>query len=147
MTLHGNDRAMARGRRASASARAAGKSAVQAAIACIEAAALRPAEQLTNRVRRIMALGPQHPEVALRYRNYEDGLPSNIKLCQAIWLIDCEYRRERDMIARSIRLWGQNNRPRIDIMRLRELRLMLRFARRFDAARFAEWRISGDHVE
>lgn len=144
------DRDMARGRLAAAKVRAAGGSAIEAAEAAI-AATFAPSTHhnlFKRRVRALIRLGPADPEFRFRYLALAEQAPADTKLHQAIWLIEMEYRRERAAIKVSIDLWKRNNRPRIRMMAVTELRLLLRWAERFAPEEFVTWRdaVNGDDV-
>lgn len=133
-----------RGRRAAASAKAQGKSALQCALAQIDAAFSVATKYHLHkrRVRAIMRGGVDDPE-ALRYRKVVEQCHPEIHLENAVIIAERCYRMELGRRQRIERTWGFCHEPRIRLMVLDELRLMLRWCRRHDQQAFKAWR---DHL-
>ena len=130
-----------RGRLAADRARAHGKSALECIIARIEASfsVATRYNLYKRRVRAIMRGGPDHQE-ALRYRRLVEQLPPNITLGGAVAIMQRAYVgevRRREGIERT---WGVCHEPRMGLMLLDELRLMLRWCRRYAPQQFEVWR-------
>jgi hypothetical protein len=131
------DRDHARGQRAAASARARGDGALAAALAAIEAT-FSPAirhSTFKRRVAALMMLGADHHEVRFRYQNLAERY-AGANLDTAVAMVERLYRCEIDARENAARLWGRCSRPRIALMRLEELRLLLRMLRRHAPARY-----------
>jgi hypothetical protein len=130
------DRDLVRGRRAAERVRAAGGSAVEAALAHIEAT-FSPAMRhsiFKDRVAAAIRHGPLHPQAA-RYRSIAECHPL-ANLDTAILLIERWRRAELDARAKAIEAWGRCSRPRLATMVLDELRLILRHLRRYAPAQY-----------
>jgi hypothetical protein len=130
------DRDLVRGRRAAERVRAAGGSAVEAALAHIEAT-FSPAMRhsiFKDRVAAAIRHGPLHPQAA-RYRSIAECHPL-ANLDTAILLIERWRRAELDARAKAIEAWGRCSRPRLATMVLDELRLILRLLRRYAPAEY-----------
>jgi hypothetical protein len=126
-----SDRDLARGRYAAACVRAAGGSALHAALARIEAT-FSPAmrhSSFKDRVAALIRAGARHPEARARYRPLAER-HSAANLDTAIILVERTRQAELDRRARAIRAWGHCSRPRFALMVLDELRLILRMVRR-----------------
>ncbi len=131
------DRDHARGRRAAEAVRARGGSALEAALAAIEAT-FSPAVQYSTFKRRVaglMARGAAHPDVRSRYQHLAERY-AGADLDTAVVIIERLYRAEIDARDSATRIWGRCSRPRIALMLLQELRLMLRVVRRYAPARY-----------
>jgi len=131
------DRDHARGQRAAASVRAGGGGALAAALAAIEAT-FSPAirhSAFKRRVAALMMLGADHPEVRFRYQDLAERY-AGANLDTAVAIVERLYRSEIDARESAVRLWGRCSRPRIALMRLQELRLVLRMLRRHAPARY-----------
>jgi hypothetical protein len=131
------DRDHARGRRAADSVRARGGSAMEAALAAIEAT-FSPAIRHSTFKRRVAGLvrcGAAHPEVRWRYQRLAE-LRAGANLDTAIVIVERLHRAEIDARDAAVRLWGRCSRPRIALMLLQELRLVLRLVRRHAPARY-----------
>jgi hypothetical protein len=138
MAVFPADRDHARGRRAAESVRARGGSALEAAVAAIEAT-FSPAirhSTFKRRVAGLMARGAAHPEVRSRYQRLAERY-AGANLDTAVVIIERLYRAEIDARESAIRIWGRCSRPRIALMLLQELRLVLRLVRRHAPARYA----------
>jgi hypothetical protein len=132
------DQDRARGERAARSVRARGGSAMDAALAAIEAT-FSPAirhSTFKRRVAGLMARGAAHPEVRSRYQRLAERY-AGANLDTAVVIIERLYRAEIDARESAIRIWGRCSRPRIALMLLQELRLVLRLVRRHAPARYA----------
>jgi hypothetical protein len=132
------DRDHARGRRAAEAVHARGGSALEAALAALEAT-FSPAirhSTFKRRVRSLMAHGAAHVEVRSRYQRLAERYPG-ASLDTAVVLVERLYRAEIDARDSAIRIWGRCSRPRIALMLLQELRLMLRMVRRYAPAGYA----------
>jgi hypothetical protein len=133
-----DDRDRARGDRAAERVRARGGSAMEAALAAIEAT-FSPALKHSLARRRVAALirqGAAHPEVRARYRRLAERYPL-ASLDTAITIVERLRRAELDARAATVRLWGCCGRPRITLMLLEDLRLILRMVRRYAPTRYA----------
>lgn len=124
---NGIDRDLERGRQAAAAARAAGASAIDVALAQIEAtfdegAAVRA---FKNRCRRWIALGIDHPAVRARFGRRLDML-DGYSLDGMAYYVEHWYRTERQAFQIASAL-GRGSALSIEI--LKELRLILRWAR------------------
>jgi hypothetical protein len=131
------DRDHARGQRAAASVRARGDGALAAALAAIEAT-FSPAirhSTFKRRVAALMMLGADHPEVRFRYQGLAERY-AGANLDTALTMVERLYRCEIDARESAVRLWGRCSRPCIALMRLEELRLLLRMLRRHAPARY-----------
>jgi hypothetical protein len=129
------DRDLMRGRRAAERVRAAGGSAVEAALTHIEAT-FSPAMRhsiFKDRVAAVIRHGPLHPQ-ALRYRSIAERHP--IATLDTAILIERRRRAELDARAKAMEAWGRCSRPRLATMVLDELRLILRLLRRYAPARY-----------
>ena len=125
------DRDLARGRLAAAGVRAAGGSALHAALARIEAT-FSPAKRhsaFKDRVAALIRAGAGHPETRSRYRLLAERHPA-ANLDTAIIIVERMRRAELDRRDRAIRAWGHCSRPRLAVMLLDELHLILRMVRR-----------------
>jgi hypothetical protein len=132
------DRDHARGRRAAEAVRARGGSALEAALAALEAT-FSPAIRYSTFKRRVaglMASGAAHPDVRSRYQRLAERY-AGANLDTAVVIIERLYRAEIDACDSAVRIWGRCSRPRIALMLLQELRLMLRVVRRYAPARYA----------
>jgi hypothetical protein len=133
-----------RGRLAAERARAQGKSALECALARIDATF--SVEMRFNlhkrRVRAIIQAGVDNPE-ALRYRRVAKQVRPDIQIEAAVFIAERCYRMEVERRERIERTWGFCHEPRIRLMVLDELRLMLRWCRRFAPKEFMAWR---DHL-
>jgi hypothetical protein len=132
------DRDHVRGRRAAEAVCARGGSALEAALAAIEAT-LSPAIRYSTFKRRVaglMASGATHPDVRLRYQRLAERY-AGANLDTAVVIVERLYRAEIDARDSAIHIWGRCSRPRIALMLLQELRLMLRVVRRYAPARYA----------
>jgi hypothetical protein len=131
------DRDLARGRRAALAARARGGTALQAACAHIEATfapGMRHA-LLKDRVAALIAAGPGHPEVWMRYRSVvERHRVANLDA--AIVIVGRMRSAESEARRAAIQAWGHSSRPRLALMILDELRLILRVMRRRAPSRY-----------
>jgi hypothetical protein len=130
------DRDLVRGRRAAESVRAAGGSAVEAALTHIEAT-FSPAMRhsiFKDRVAMVIRHGPLHPQ-ASRYRGIAERHPI-ATLDTAILIVERRRRAELDARAKAMEAWGRCSRPRFAIMLLDELRLILRLLRRYAPAQY-----------
>jgi hypothetical protein len=137
MAVFPADRDHARGRRAAESVRARGGSALEAAVAAIEAT-FSPAirhSTFKRRVAGLIAHGTAHPEVRSRYQRLAERYAA-ADLGTAVVIVERLYRAEIDARESAIRNWGRCSRPRIALMLLQELRLMLRMVRRYAPARY-----------
>jgi hypothetical protein len=131
------DRDHLRGRRAADAVRARGGSAMDAALAAIEAT-FSPAirhSTFKRRVATLIACGADHPETRLRYQRLAERY-ARANLDTAIAIVERLYRAELDVRDAAVRLWGRCSRPRIALMLLEELRLVLRMVRRYAALRY-----------
>jgi hypothetical protein len=131
------DQDRARGERAAQRVRARGGSAIDAALAAIEATFSRAIRHSTFK-RRVAALvrgGPGHPAMRSRYQRLAERYPC-ANLDTAITIVERLYRAEIDARAAAVRLWGRCSRPRVALMLLQELRLMLRMVRRHAPMRY-----------
>jgi hypothetical protein len=132
------DRDGARGDRAAERVREHGGSAMEAALAAIEAT-FSPALKHSLAKRRIAALirqGAGHAEVRARYQRLAECYPL-ANLDTAIVIVERLRRAELDARATAVRLWGRCSRPRLALMLLEDLRLILRMVRRYTPARYA----------
>ena len=105
------DRDYARGRHAAARVRASGGSALDAALARIEAT-FSPEmrhSSFKDRVAILMRAGAGRPEVAARYRLIAERYPA-ANLDTAIILVERMRRAELDRRERAIRAWGHCSR-------------------------------------
>jgi hypothetical protein len=137
MAAIGVDRDQARGGRAAEIVRARGGSAMEAALAAIEAT-FSPAIRHSTFKRRVAALircGAAHPEVRSRYQRLAERYAC-ANLDTAIVVVERLYRAEIDARDAAMRLWGRCSRPRLALMLLQELRLVLRMVRRYAPARY-----------
>lgn len=137
MAAIGVDRDQARGERAAEIVRARGGSAMEAALAAIEAT-FSPAIRHSTFKRRVAGLvrcGAAHPEVRTRYQRLAERYP-RANLETAIVIVERLYRAEIDARDAAVRLWGRCSRPRLALMLLQELRLLLRMVRRHAPARY-----------
>jgi hypothetical protein len=131
------DRDHSRGRRAADSVRARGGSAMEAALAAIEAT-FSPAIRHSTFKRRVAGLircGAAHPEVRWRCQRLAER-HAGANLDTAIVIVERLHRAEIDARDAAVRLWGRCSRPRIALMLLQELRLVLRLVRRHAPARY-----------
>ena len=131
------DRDHARGRRAAEAVRARGGSALEAALAAIEAT-FSPAVRYSTFKRRVaglMACGAAHPDVRSRYQRLAERYVG-ANLDTSLVIVERLYRAEIDARDRAIGMWGRCSRPHIALMLLQELRLMLRVVRRYAPARY-----------
>jgi hypothetical protein len=131
------DRDHARGRRAAEGVRARGGSAMEAALAAIEAT-FSPAIRHSTFKRRVAGLvryGAAHPEIRWRYQRLA-GRYAGSDLDTAVVIVERLHRAEIDARDAAVRLWGRCSRPRIALMLLQELRLVLRLVRRYAPARY-----------
>jgi hypothetical protein len=138
MAVFPADRDHARGRRAAESVRARGGSALESALAALEAT-FSPAirhSTFKRRVAGLMAYGAAHPEVRSRYQRLAERY-AGANLDTAVVIVERLYCAEIDARESAIRIWGRCSRPRIALMLLQELRLMLRLVRRYAPARYA----------
>jgi hypothetical protein len=138
MAVNPSDRDRARGYRAAERVRAAGGSAMEAALAAIEAT-FSPALRHSLAKRRVATLirqGAAHPEVRARYQRLAERYPL-ANLDTAIVIVQRLHRAELDARATAVRLWGRCSRPRFALMLLKDLRLILRVVRRYAPARYA----------
>ncbi len=124
-------RDLARAHAASARVTAAGGSAMEAALAAIDAAFNRSAthNRLKQRVEYLLALGPAHPEVKARFRDRARRMAERrLDLAAAVATIADMLKEERRLFhfCRALTL----NRPRLSLMVLSEAHLLLRFMRR-----------------
>src|ERR1700674_2590160 len=101
------DRDLARGRRAAVHVRGAGGSALQAAVALIEATVSTALRHSTfkDRVAALIRAGAGHPEAWTRYRRLAELYPI-ANLDAAIMLVERMRRAEVDAHARAIHTWG-----------------------------------------
>jgi hypothetical protein len=132
------DRDHARGRRAAEAVRARGGSALEAALAALEAT-FSPAVRHSTFKRRVAGLmthGATHPDVRSRYQRLAERY-AGANLDTAVAIVERLYRAEIDARDSAVRIWGRCSRPRIALMLLQELRLMLRVVRRYTPARYA----------
>jgi hypothetical protein len=132
------DRDRARGERAAEQVRAAGGSAMAAALAAIEAT-FSPAHKHSLRKRRVAALireGAAHGQVRARYQRLAERYP-DANLHTVIAIVTRLYLAECDARATAVRLWGRCSRPRLALMLLEDLRLVLRMVRRYAPTRYA----------
>jgi len=126
-----------RGERAAERIRARGGSALEAALAAIDAT-FSPAMRHSLFKRRVAALirsGAAHPEVRARYQRLAERY-ARADLSTAVVIVERLYRAEVDARAAAVRLWGRCSRPRLALMLLQELRLVLRMVRRYAPARY-----------
>jgi hypothetical protein len=133
------DRDLARGRLAAAGVRAAGGSALHAALARIEAT-FSPAMRhsaFKDRVAVLIRAGAGHPEARSRYRLLAERHPA-ASLDTAIILVERLRRAELDRRERAVRTFGHCSSPRLALMLLDELRLILRMVRRQAPARYPD---------
>jgi hypothetical protein len=126
-----SERDLARARSASERVTAAGGSAMEAALAAIDAAFNRAAvhNRFKQRVETLLALGPAHPEVKARFcERARRVMELRLDLAAAIAMIEDALREERRLFyfCRALTL----NRPRLPLMALAEAHLLLRFLRR-----------------
>jgi hypothetical protein len=131
MAAIGVDRDHARGRRAAEIVRARGGSAMEAALAAIEAT-FSPAIRHSTFKRRVAGLircGAAHPEMRTRYQRLAERYAC-ANLETAIVIVERLYRAEIDARDAALRMWGRCSRPRLALMLLQELRLVLRMVRR-----------------
>jgi hypothetical protein len=138
------DRDYERGRLAGERVQAQGKSALECVLARIDAT-FSIAMQFNlhkRRVRATMRNGPDHPD-ALRYQWTAEQVRPDITIGGAVFVAEAGYRMERERRERIALIWGICHEPRIKLLLLDELRLMLRWCRRYAPAAFAEWR---DHL-
>jgi hypothetical protein len=132
------DRDRARGDRAAEPVRERGGSAMEAALAAIEAT-FSPALKYSLAKRRAAALIRQaatHAEVRARYQRLAERYPL-ANLDTAIVIVERLRRAELDARATAVRLWGRCSRPHVALMMLEDLRLILRIMRRYAPARYA----------
>jgi hypothetical protein len=132
------DRDRARGERAAERVRAAGGTAMEAALAAIEAT-FSPTLRHSLARRRVAALirqGAAHPEVRARYQRLAERYPF-ANLDTAIVIVERLHRAELDARATAVRLWGRCSRPRVALVLLTDLRVMLRMVRRYEPTRYA----------
>jgi hypothetical protein len=127
----------ARGRRAAEAVHARGGSALEAALAAIEATFSPAVRHSTfkRRVAGLMTLGAMHPDVRSRYQRLAER-HAGANLDTAVAIVERLYRAEIDARESAVRIWGRCSRPRIALMLLQELRLMLRVVRRYAPARY-----------
>jgi hypothetical protein len=133
-----HDRDRARGERAAERVRERGGSALEAALAAIEAT-FAPALKHSLAKRRVAGLirqGGAHPEVRARYQRLAERYPE-ANLDTAIAIVERLHRAELDARATAVRLWGRCSRPRLALMLLEDLRLILRMVRRYAPERYA----------
>ncbi len=138
MAVNPSDRDRARGDRAAERVCARGGSAMDAALAAIEAT-FSPALKHSLAKRRVAALirqGAAHAEVRARYQRLAERYPL-ANLDTAIAIVERLYLAELDARATAVRLWGRCSRPRLALMLLADLRLILRMVRRYAPARYA----------
>ena len=138
MAVSPTDRDRARGDRAAERVRARGGSAMEAALAAIEAT-FSPALKHSLAKRRVAALirqGAAHAEVRARYQRLAERYPL-ANLDTAIAIVERLHRAEIDARATAVRLWGRCSRPRLALMLLEDLRVILRMVRRYAPARDA----------
>jgi hypothetical protein len=134
-----SDRDRARGDRAAERVRERGGSAMEAALAAIEAT-FSPAFKHSLAKRRVAALirqGAAHAEVSARYRGLAERSPL-ANFDTAIAIVERLHRAELDARATAVRLWGRCSRPRLALMLLEDLRLILRMVRRYAPACYAD---------
>jgi hypothetical protein len=132
MAANPSDRDRARGERAAEQVRAAGGSAMAAALAAL-AATFSPALKHSLAKRRVAALirqGAAHAEVRARYQRLAERYPV-ANLDTAIAIVERLHKAELDARATAVRLWGRCSRPRLALMLLADLRLILRIVRRY----------------
>ncbi|MBV9968534.1 MAG: hypothetical protein JO228_01005 [Xanthobacteraceae bacterium] len=132
------DRDRARGERAAERVRARGGSAMEAALAAIEAT-FSPAFEHSLGKRRVAALirqGAAHAQMRSRYQRLAERYPL-ANLDTAIAIVERLHRAELEARATAVRLWGRCSRPRLTLMLLWDLRLILRMVRRYAPARHA----------
>lgn len=125
-------RDLERGRLAAQRCRGAGGSAIYAALAAIDAT-FAPAMRhgiIKDAARWLRDLPPGHPELALRYRNLAGRYPA-ISLVSAIITVERMFEQDRTARAVAMRTWGSCSKPRVEQQRLTELRLILRWLRRY----------------
>ena len=137
MAAIGVDRDHARGQRAAEIVRARGGSAMEAALAAIEAT-FSPAIRHSSFKRRVAGLircGAAHPEARSRYQRLAERY-AQANLDTAIVLVERLYRAEIDARDAAVRMWGRCSRPRLALMLLQELRLVLRVVRRHAPMRY-----------
>jgi hypothetical protein len=138
MAVDPSDRDRARGDRAAQRVRAAGGSALDAALAAIEAT-FSPAHKRSLAKRRVAALirqGAPHGEARARYQGLAERYPyANLET--AIAIVARLHRAECDARATAVRLWGRCSRPRLALVLLEDLRLILRMVRRYEPTRYA----------
>jgi hypothetical protein len=133
-----SDRDRARGDRAAERVRERGGSAMEAALAAIEAT-FSPALIHSLAKRRVAALirqGAAHVEVRARYERLAERYPL-ANLDTAIAIVERLHRAELDARGTAVRLWGRCSRPRLGLMLLEDLRLIQRMVRRYAPARYA----------
>src|SRR5258708_4306772 len=131
MAAIGVDRDHARGQRAAEIVRARGGSAMEAALAAIEAT-FSPAIRYSSFKRRVAGMiwrGAAHPEARSRYQRLAERY-AQANLDTAIVLVERLYRAEIDARDAAVRMWGRCSRPRLALMQLQELRLVRRRGRR-----------------
>lgn len=133
----GGRRDQERGRLAAQRCREAGGSALYAALAAIPAE-FAPAMRhgiIKDTARWLRDLPPGHPELALRYRKIAERYPA-ISLVSAIITVERMYEQDRTARAVAMRTWGSCSKPSVEQQRLTELRLILRWLRRYRAQAF-----------
>jgi hypothetical protein len=119
-----------RGRIAAAHEKALGGNAMDQALAQV-GATFGPANDINKLkldveriMRKVMRKGFEHPEIKARYRAYADLL--RLSLSSAIKLVEAARREERFHLDRARR-----PQPRLPMMVISELRLILRWTRRY----------------
>lgn len=125
-----------RGECAAARLRIGGGGAIAAAYAQVEAT-FSPASHhavFKDRVAALIERGPAHPEVWMRYGMLAKYRPAN--LAEAIACVERMNRAEVTTGRAALQNWGRCSRPRLAMMRLAELRLILRLLRRFEPGQF-----------
>jgi hypothetical protein len=138
MAVSPSDRDRARGERAAERVRERGGSAMEGALAAIEAT-FSPALKHSLAKRRVAALirqGAAQPELRARYQRLAERHPL-ANLDTAIAIVERLHPAELDSRATAIRLWGRCSRPRLALLLLADLRLILRMVRRYAPARYA----------
>jgi hypothetical protein len=99
-------------------------------------------------VRTAMHRGAGHPDVMYRYRQIAASYP-DITVTAAATFADLAWRNEAAARETSIAAWGFCHRPRLKLTMLAELRLMLRWMRRYAPGQFAAARdiVIGPHEQ
>ena len=125
------DRDLTRASSAPSRVTAAGGTAMEAALASIDAAFNRAAihNRFKQRVGYLLSCGPEHPEVKARFRDRARRMAEmRFRLDEAIAMTAAALKEERRLFhfCRALTL----NRPRLPMMVLSEAHLLLRFMRR-----------------